>query len=265
VPRLGCDHDGGAPASNDVAVALIENCSIGSVSVMEIFRQCPRMLRFLKGIPVPSCDMAYFKDLTRYEYTKNLFMCAGEPLNIGWLERCATFPKGVVGADLTAKLLALCKFSMNRCFGWHGCHFCEECPVRITDSDGDFSFGSGDIRVPAKDERVTYVAPDLIYHYVVAHQYLPPDVFLDALSALSVPKPVVVWILECIEIVPEPETLWRCLDESLRCNRPSIPLELRGSVAEAANELKAVKSTGFDAQETAKGIVNRLKWVLTRC
>ena len=79
------------------------------------------------------------------------------------------------------------------------------------------------------------------------------------------PKPVVVWILECIEIVPEPETLWRCLDESLRCNRPSIPLELRGSVAEAANELKAVKSTGFDAQETAKGIVNRLKWVLTRC
>jgi hypothetical protein len=58
--------------------------------------------------------MGYFKDLTRYEYSKNLFKCAGEPLSIGWLERCTPYPKGVVCPDLTAKLLALCKFPVNR-------------------------------------------------------------------------------------------------------------------------------------------------------
>lgn len=53
--------------------------------------------------------------------------------------------------------------------------------------------------MPAKDESVTDVAPNLICHYVVAHQYPPPDVFLDALRALSLPNPVVVWIHEWIE------------------------------------------------------------------
>jgi hypothetical protein len=56
------------------------------MSAMGIFRNVYEC-RFIKGISLSSSDMAYFKDLTRYEYTKNLFMCAGEPLNIGWLER----------------------------------------------------------------------------------------------------------------------------------------------------------------------------------
>jgi hypothetical protein len=31
--------------------------------------------------------MAYFKDLTRYEYSKCPFKCAGELYNVGWLEQ----------------------------------------------------------------------------------------------------------------------------------------------------------------------------------
>jgi hypothetical protein len=208
--------------------------------------------------------MAYFKDLTRYEYSKNLFECTGEPLNIGWLERCATYPKGVVGPDLTAKLLALCKFPVNRYRGWHGCHFCKEYPVRLTDPEGEFCFGDGEIRVPAKDERVTYVAPNLICHYVVAHQYLPPDVFLDALRALSLPNPAVVWILEWIEgFQNQPAILSHLLDWSLRLEKPSIPSELRGAIVEAANELRVAESAGY-ARETAESIVNRLKSDLTK-
>jgi hypothetical protein len=42
--------------------------------------------------------------------------------------------------------------------------------------------GDGEIRVPAADGTLTYVAPNLIYQYLVAHQYLPPDVFRDALA-----------------------------------------------------------------------------------
>jgi|SRR5215469_2784634 len=209
--------------------------------------------------------MAYFKDLTRYEYSNKLFMCVGEPLNVGWLERCATYTKGVVGPDLLAKLLALCKFPVNRYRGSHGCHFCEERPARITDSGREFWLGDGEIRVSAKDKRVTYVAPNLIYHYVVAHQYMPPEVFLEALRDLSLPNPAVVWILEYIESFQrEPFVLSRLLEWSLRPEQPSIPPELRGAVVEAANELKGAESSGPDAREKAEITANRLRFMLTR-
>ncbi len=208
--------------------------------------------------------MAYFKDLTRYEYSKNLFACIGEPLNIGWLERCAPYPKGVLGSDLTAKLLALCKFPVNRYRGWHGCHFCKEYPVRIMDSEGEFCLGDGEIRIPAKGE-VTYVAPNLIYHYVVAHQFLPPDVFLDALRDLSLPNPAVVRILESIESFGnQPEILSHLLESILERNRPPLPPELSGAVVEAADELKSLQSPKSNRREATGSIVDRLKSVLTK-
>jgi hypothetical protein len=194
-----------------------------------------------------------------------VFGCVGEPLNIGWLERCATYPKGVVDPDLAAKLLALCKFPVNRYRGWHGRHFCKEYPVRIAGSDGEFCLGDGEIRVPTKDERVTYVPPNLVYHYVVAHEYLPPDVFLDALRTLSLPNPAIVWILEWIESFQnQPAILLQLLERSLQLEKPSLPPELRGAVADSANELKVAESVGSDAPQAAKPILNRLKSVLTR-
>jgi len=209
--------------------------------------------------------MAYFKDLTRYEYSKDPFKCAGELYNIGWLERCAPYPNGVVAPELTEKLLALCKFPVNRYRGWHGCHFCREYPIRIADSEGEFSLGDGEIRVPAVGGTLTYVAPNLIYHYVIAHQYLPPDVFLDALRAFSLPNPAVVWILEWIEdFHNQPAILSHSLDWILRSDKPSLPPELRRAVVEAANELKVVQVPRSVAQETAEGVVNRLKSVLTK-
>lgn len=212
--------------------------------------------------------MAYFKDLTRYEYSKNLFRCVGEPLNVGWLERCATYQKGVVSPDLTAKLLALCKFPVNSYRGFHGCHFCTEhddYSVRVADSEGEFRLGQGEIRVPAKDGKVTYVAPNLIYHYVVVHQYQPPDLFLEALRNLSIPNPAVVSVLQWIEFFQnQPAILSNLLEESLRLETPSIPPEIRGVVVEAANELKILESHESDARARAENIANRLKSVLAR-
>jgi hypothetical protein len=146
----------------------------------------------------------------------------------------------------------------------HGCHFCKEYPVRITDSDGEFSLGDGEIRVPAKDEEVTYVSPNLIYHYVVAHHYLPPDVFLEALHSLSLPNPAVVWVLESIESFQNsPKILSRSLEWILQRDSPTLPFELRGAVLEAANGLKVSQSPRLGAEETPASIVNRLKFVLT--
>lgn len=212
--------------------------------------------------------MAYFKDLTRYEYSKIPFKRAGELYNIGWLERSAPYPKGVVDPELSAKLLALCKFPVNRYRGWHNCHFCKEYPVRIADSEGEFCLGDGEIRVPATNGVVTYVAPNLIYHYVAVHQYLPPDVFLDALHAFSLANPAVVWTLEEIEGFENHRSsiaiLENTLDWILRRDRPSLPPELHRAVLEAVNELKFAQSLRSDAQETAEKIVNRLKSVLMR-
>jgi hypothetical protein len=42
--------------------------------------------------------------------------------------------------------------------------------------------GSAEIQVAGKGDRI-YVAPDLIYHYIAVHQYLPPAEFLDAVRA----------------------------------------------------------------------------------
>jgi hypothetical protein len=118
--------------------------------------------------------------------------------------------------------------------------------------------------VPAKDGKVTYVAPNLIYHYVVVHQYQPPDVFLDALRDLSLPNPAVVWILERIESFhDQPAILSKLLEYSLRLEKPSIPPELHAAVVEAANELKVADPSGSEAPEIGEKIVNRLKSVLT--
>ena len=212
--------------------------------------------------------MAFYKDLSRYEYSRVPYRCAGELYNIGWLERCAPYPKGVVAPDLVEKLLALCKFPVNRYRGWHDCHFCKEYPVRVTDSQEEFCLGDGEIRVPSADGKVVYVAPNLIYHYISAHDYLPPDVFLDALHAFSIPNPAVVWILEEIESFENKRSgigyLWWLLDRILQTNKPCLPLEVRGGVLEAAGELKAAQSLASDSEATAKRIVDRLKSVLTR-
>jgi hypothetical protein len=41
--------------------------------------------------------------------------------------------------------------------------------------------GNGEIRVAAANG-ITYVAPVLVLHYVVAHKYLPPQEFIDAVT-----------------------------------------------------------------------------------
>ena len=45
--------------------------------------------------------------------------------------------------------------------------------------DEELRLGSAEIRVFGREEG-TYAAPDLIYHYVVDHHYLPPEEFIKA-------------------------------------------------------------------------------------
>ncbi len=98
--------------------------------------------------------MSYFKDLSLYEYSGRFPWCGGEVRNVGWLGGGRPYPHGAVDLELTAKLLALCKWPVNQFFGRHSCDFCQEYPVRIADQEGEFRFGDGEIRVPRNDSKV---------------------------------------------------------------------------------------------------------------
>lgn len=189
-------------------------------------------------------------------------------LNVGWLDGKMSYSHGAVDVDLTEKLLALCKWPVNQYFGWHDCPFCQECPVRIADLEGEFCLGDGEIRVPRNDGKVVYAAPNLIYHYVTAHQYLPPAEFLDSLRDLPLRHPALNRILEWIGSSQDQPFSVPSLSKFLKhiacMKRAALPPEIITVILEAANELEmADKTLGPEARPRAEKIVGRLKSYLT--
>jgi len=89
---------------------------------------------------------------------------------------------------------------MNLFRGKHACEFCPAPPKKRTPGGIEVpdypeeALGNGEIRVRALDGRI-FVAPALIYHYVVRHEYLPPGEFIAAVAA-NLPPPALrhgVW------------------------------------------------------------------------
>lgn len=116
-------------------------------------------------------EVAVFTDLTPYTY----FHPEDEPpdtVNVGWLARGYPFPTGVTSAEFRDKLALLCQRRLKQTRGAHACEFC---------TGRDRPRSSSEMRVSAGDR--PYAAPSLIHHYVVAHDYRPPDEFVAAVLA----------------------------------------------------------------------------------
>jgi hypothetical protein len=47
-----------------------------------------------------------------------------------------------------------------------------------------FPFGSAEIRVPGKGN-IVFAAPEMIAHYVIMHEYRPPEEFIEAVLACA--------------------------------------------------------------------------------
>ena len=94
-----------------------------------------------------------------------------EPMgwSIGWLDENYPFATGKATSKFRSNLRQLAKDIKNPMWGHHECEFCK----------GRKATGNGEIHVAGPDG-VTYVAPEMIVHYVDAHDYLPPQQFLDA-------------------------------------------------------------------------------------
>lgn len=126
----------------------------------------------------------FYEDLTPYGYAYT-----GEemprPLNVGWLDPIRPFETGETTEDFKTRLFKICTIRARQTRGFHGCPFCGlKCEV-IEEREGkSLHLGSAEIRVTGSDAKV-YAAPNLIFHYVVKHQYKPPEQFIHAVCKES--------------------------------------------------------------------------------
>lgn len=124
--------------------------------------------------------MTYFSDLTKYEYLKK--PSGPDVLNVGWLESDHPFSKGNIPGLFLDRLFDLCSKPVNKTRGYHRCGLCLQSaawPTACELNGRQILLGSAEIHVPGTMDRL-FVAPDMIYHYVAVHGYMPPTEFIDA-------------------------------------------------------------------------------------
>ena len=101
------------------------------------------------------------------------------PLAVGWLDRRRAFPTGPTSLDFRLRLWGFCRepFVVGQTGAVQPCPVCGQI-VQTVGGGETLVLGSAEIRVIGDTD--IYAAPNLIYHYVVEHQYRPPDEFIQA-------------------------------------------------------------------------------------
>lgn len=140
--------------------------------------------------------MTYYPDLSPYQYSGG--STQENVVNIGWLDGAHDYPQGAVTEQFVEKLWGFCLVTVDRSLGLHLCDFCavpyiprlpgtgiksllnrQERWQVVQRGEDIIVLGSSEIRVFGRDGTI-YAAPNLVYHYVVEHQYRPPDAFIQA-------------------------------------------------------------------------------------
>jgi len=134
--------------------------------------------------------MTYFEDLSDYTYYHGTCHRPGTK-NVGWLAKGEAFETKVPTDEFLDLLWKYCKVSVAQMMGFQVCELCPPDPARfkhnVAERKGEtLSLGSAEIRVFAENGAI-YAAPTLIYHYVLAHHYQPPEPFMTAIC--NVPAP----------------------------------------------------------------------------
>lgn len=176
-------------------------------------KTCPRTVAGTEAHFCQSLGMAYFKDLTPCDYSTR---SAGE-LAVGWLSVEQPFPSGDFPAKLLTRLAELAARPIYLYRGFHECDIChpaeassvppagarEVIRFRLGEPDSrikgwamgqraviggnELRLGNGEIRICGEGDTV-YVAPTMIVHYIVDHDYLPPEEFIQALRIGRLPQ-----------------------------------------------------------------------------
>lgn len=103
-------------------------------------------------------------------------MSAAPVIRVGWLDRTVSFTTGTTDPIFIEKLLSLYQCRSNQTRGFHLCPFCKEPKFGIPLVVGgqQMKMGSAEIHLTHSSGQ-TFVAPDLIYHYITVHGYKPAD------------------------------------------------------------------------------------------
>lgn len=99
-------------------------------------------------------------------------------LAVGWLDPAGGFPTGETTEQFREKLHVAC--TQNRVRETRSPYLCPFCRPE----DG-IVCGSCEVHIPGPDGRVLFAVPSLIYHYVTAHRYRPPDEFVSAVEQFT--------------------------------------------------------------------------------
>ena len=131
----------------------------------------------------------FFRDLSPYSYIPRHH--TENALNVGWLSSEYSFPVGSTSLEFRQGLSELATEPVNLCAGSHDCEFCSPSITgfffwrRRPAKSHSVPRGNGEIRVPAAHGNTIYVAPQLVAHYVEAHNYLPPPEFVEAVKVFA--------------------------------------------------------------------------------
>ena len=125
--------------------------------------------------------MAWYSDLSPYSY----YPGESDAVNVGWLEAGHPFQRGPVPLLVVAELERLSRDPKHPTRGYHQCQFC----VPSTDTIAALPEcleawwgqrrGNAEIHVQGTNG-TTYIAPSLVLHYIIEHQYQPPREFIEA-------------------------------------------------------------------------------------
>jgi hypothetical protein len=128
--------------------------------------------------------MAYYPDFTDYTYLANTKEAA---INIGWLDNAHAYEQGDLPEKLADIIFELCKNPVNKTRGYHQCPFCRkpDLGVLVEHHSERIRLGSAEIRL--KCGNAVYATPDMLFHYVKDHGYLPPPAFIECLSQVAEP------------------------------------------------------------------------------
>ena len=102
-----------------------------------------------------------------------VFASSEHVLAVGWLDASSSFERGHVSPAFFQRLKSLCQqpWAPVAAGGAHACELCQCDAPRFSDN----------LFVPFAGK--VYVAPVAIVHYIAAHWYLPPAVFIAAVEA----------------------------------------------------------------------------------
>ncbi|WP_245997480.1 hypothetical protein [Streptomyces armeniacus] len=129
-----------------------------------------------------------YEEMAPYEYFSESVPQGVRAVCVGWLEQGSQFSLGEVDGGFIESLGLICRdYAQMRTRGWHRCELAHqgagvEYPVTIQVEDDVVSLGGAEVRVVSADG-TWLIAPDLVHHYVTEHSYLPPDEFVEAVTA----------------------------------------------------------------------------------